>query len=73
MKLEWKKTKDEKGEYWSAGVYRISRIGKRSYALISVERIRMTRGYSFLAYLTNSLNDAKTEAEIYEDEKNRTD
>lgn len=72
MKLEWKKTKDEKGKYWSAGVYRISKIGRRDFALISVERIKMTGCYSFLAYLTNSLKDAKTEAEIYEEEKNRT-
>ena len=69
MALKWKKTKDERGEFWSAGVYRISKIGRKSYALISVERIKMSVGYSFLAYFDNTLQGAKDEAEIHEGEQ----
>lgn len=66
MGLKWKKYKDDRGEFWVAGVYRISKIGRKSYALISVERIKMSVGYSFLAYLDNTLKGAKDEAEIHE-------
>lgn len=71
MGLKWKKYKDERGEFWAAGVYRISKIGRKSYALISVERVKMSVGYSFLAYLDNTLQGAKDEAEIYEMEQKR--
>lgn len=40
MGIKWKKYKDERGEFWAAGVYRISKIGRKSYALISVERVK---------------------------------
>lgn len=71
MGLKWKKYKDDCGEFWVAGVYRISKIGRKSYALISVERIKMSVGYSFLAYLDNTLRGAKDEAEIHEMEQKR--
>lgn len=71
MGIKWKKYKDDCGEFWAAGVYRISKIGRKSYALISVERIKMSVGYSFLAYLDNTLKGAKDEAEIHEMEQKR--
>lgn len=65
--LKWKKVKTEKLTYWTAGVFRISKIGARSYALVSVEPIKMSKGYSFLAYLDFTLAGAKDEAQIHAD------
>lgn len=65
--LKWKKVKTEKLTYWTAGVFRISKIGARSYALVSVEPIKMSKGYAFLAYLDFTLSGAKDEAQIHAD------
>lgn len=65
MKLKWKKIKTDKLTYWESGVFRISKIGRKSYALISIEPIKMSVGWSFLAYLDDELSGAKTEAEIH--------
>lgn len=40
---------------------------RRSYALVSVEPIKMSRGYAFLAYLDYTLAGAKDEAQIHAD------
>lgn len=65
MKLKWKKIKTDKLTYWEAGVFRISKIGRKGYALISIEPIKMSVGWSFLAYLDYELSGAKMEAEIH--------
>lgn len=65
MKLKWKKIKTDKLTYWESGVFRISKIGRKSYALISIEPIKMSVGWSFLAYLDFTLQGAKDEAQIH--------
>lgn len=52
---------------YASGVFRINQIGQKkgSYVLVSVEPIKLSNRIGHLAYLTNSLQDAKEEAELY--------
>lgn len=61
--MNWEK----KDGYYKSGIFRISKIDKVSYSLITVEPIPLGKGKAFLAYLGRSVKDCKEEAELYKD------
>lgn len=65
MKWEIEKMSDG-SKIYKSGVFRINSIGNgKSYVLVTVEPIKLSSRIGHLAYLTNSLKDAKSEAECY--------